>query len=47
MFQGLMDNLKGENTYQVNPLDQGEVKPYDYNNIDLGKTRRSQSNAVK
>ena len=46
-FQGLMDQFKGETTEKIDPFNQGEVKTYDEKNIDLGKTRRSQSDIVK
>ena len=46
-FQGLMDQFNGETTEKIDPFNQGEVKTYDEKNIDLGKTRRSQSDIVK
>ena len=46
-FQGLMDQFNGETTEKRDPFNQGEVKTYDEKNIDLGKTRRSQSDIVK
>ena len=42
-----MDQFNGETTEKIDPFNQGEVKTYDEKNIDLGKTRRSQSNIVK
>lgn len=42
-----MDQFKGETTEKIDPFNQGEVKTWDAKNVDWGKTRRSQSNAVK
>ena len=44
--EGIWDKLTGNDTYKTNPLDQGTVRTYDPNNVDWGKTRRSQNKVI-
>ena len=45
--EGLIDRYNGNTTERTNPLYQGEARTYNPDNIDWGKTRRSQSNTIK
>ncbi len=43
---GLWDKLRGNDTYTVNALDPGSVRPYNSDEVDWEKTRRSQSKVI-
>ncbi len=43
---GLWDKLRGNDTYTVNAQDPGSVRPYTPDEVDWGKTRRSQSKVI-
>lgn len=46
LYQGWKDKLMGNDTYMSNPLEQGEIREYNPDNVDWEKTRRSQSKVV-
>ncbi len=46
LAEGSIDKFNGNNTERINPLYQGEVRAYNPDNVDWGKTRRSQSKVI-
>ncbi len=46
LAEGIIDKFNGNNTERTNPLYQGEVGAYNPDNVDWGKTRRSQSKVI-
>lgn len=46
LASGVLDKLRGNNTYTYNPSDPGSVRPYNPDEVDWGKTRRSQNKVV-
>lgn len=46
LANGLWDRITGNDTERYNPLDQGVVRTWRPENVDWGKTRRSQSKVV-
>ena len=46
LASGLWDKLTGNDTYRINPINQGNVQTYNPDNIDWTKTRKSQSKVI-
>lgn len=46
LAEGLWDKLNGNDTFFANPMDQGEIKKYNPDEVDWSKTRKSQSKVV-
>lgn len=46
LISAVKDKLTKNDTYKVDPLDSGTIKKYNSNEVDWGKTRRSQNKSI-
>lgn len=46
LAEGLWDKINSNDTFFVNPFDQGHIRKYNHDNVDWSKTRKSQSKII-